>query len=257
MEIKSYAKVNLYLLVHKYNKKIGLHKLDSVLTKAGNLYDTINIYKNEKDDTSKIRYFTGSGQLIKFEDCVVKRILNLLNDFGIKTNYKIDIYKKIPIQAGLGGGSSNAAAVAKYILDENKIKPTPKLLREIVKIGSDIPFFLSKFTVARITSYGEKVKQIKLPFNIEIEIANNGIACNTKTVFDKYRSLEKKEKIKGYKQLKLLKEKNFNALRNQLQQACFIAYPEVKEFTARLNENINGNRFKLSGSGSTLFRVIE
>lgn len=256
MEIKSYAKVNLYLLVHKYNKKIGLHKLDSVLTKAGNLYDVINIYKNDKNE-SKIRYFTGSGQLIKFEDCVVKRVLNLLNQFGIKTNYKIDIYKKIPIQAGLGGGSSNAAAVVKYILDENRIQPTPKMLKEIVKIGSDIPFFLSKYSVARITSYGEKVKEIKLPFNIEIELANNGIFCNTKTVFDKYRSLDKKEKLKGSKQLKLLKEKNFNALRNQLQQACFISYPDVKEFAAKLNENISGNKFKLSGSGSTLFRVIE
>lgn len=256
MEIKSYAKVNLYLLVHKYNKKIGLHKIDSVVTKAGNLYDVINIYKSETNE-SKIRYFTGSGQLIKFEDCVVKRILNLLSSFGMKTNYKIDIYKKIPIQAGLGGGSSNAAAVAKYILDENKVKPTPKLLKEIVKIGSDIPFFLSKFNVARITSYGEKVKQIKLPFNIEIELANNKIACNTKDVFEKYKSLEKKEKLNGNKQLKLLKEKDFNSLRNQLQYACFLLYPDVKEFAARLNENITGNKFKLSGSGSTLFRVVE
>lgn len=256
MKIKSYAKVNLSLLVGKYNKRKGLHKIKSIIKKIENVYDVIEIESNKKEQ-DKIRYFDINNKLIKFDDCVVNKSLTLLRKLGyISSFYNIDIYKNIPLGSGLGGGSSNAAEVIKYVLNEENVKLNEKILKYIVLIGSDIPFFLKGYDMALISGYGENVRKIKSNFSFEIELFFTNISCPTKDVFQKFDEIKLKHKNKIKEQIEYLRDKKFNLLWNDLQSPCFLLFPEIKILYDKVNiENI-GNKFKLTGSGGTLFRVV-
>lgn len=256
MKIKSYAKVNLSLLVGKFSKRKGLHKINSIVKKIENIYDEIEIELNDKNE-DKIRYFGQNNKLMKFDDCVVKRSLTLLRKLGLISNfYSIDIYKNIPSGSGLGGGSSNAAEIIRYVLNEGKIKLNKKILKHIVSIGSDIPFFLKSNDLALISGYGEKVKKIKTKFSFEIELYFTNVMCQTKDVFQKFDELKCRNTNNIKHQIESLKSKKFNLLWNDLQKPCFLLFPEIKTMYDNVNAENIGNKFKLTGSGGTLFRVI-
>ena len=115
MILKSFAKINLSLLV---NKKLtgGLHDLQSIYCLI-NLFDTISIkkIKNKKKDKILIKgpyskYVNQSNNSIT-ETLNLMRKSKLISDF-----YSITINKKIPVFAGLGGGSSNAATIIKFLI---------------------------------------------------------------------------------------------------------------------------------------------
>lgn len=256
MKIRSYGKVNLFLLVGKLNKKKGLHKISTIINRIENVYDEIEITQNS-NDTDKIRYFGENNKLIKFDNCVVQRSLDLLRQMGyISKYYIIDIYKHIPLGSGLGGGSSNAAEVINYVLNEENVKLNSRILKKIISIGSDIPFFLKRYDIALVTSYGEKVSKIKTNFAFEIELFFTNVKCMTKDVFDKYDELKLNNKNKIKEQIQYIKDKKFNLLWNDLQSPCFLLFPEIKKLYDKVNSENIGNKFKLTGSGGTLFRVV-
>lgn len=256
MKLKSYGKVNLSLIVGKLNKRKKLHKIDTIIKKIENVYDEIEIKKNNKDD-DKIRYFSENNKLMKFDDCIIKKSLDLLRKLGYTSSYyNIDVYKNIPLGSGLGGGSSNAAEIINYVLNEEKIKLDNKLLKRIISIGSDIPFFLKNYDMALVSGYGEKVKKIKEKFTFEIEICFTNVSCNTKEVYDKFDTIKPNYKNKIKEQIQFIKEKKFNLLWNDLQSSCFLLFPKVKDIYDEVNEENIGNKFKLTGSGGTLFRVV-
>ncbi|MCQ3914625.1 MAG: hypothetical protein MJ201_02330 [Mycoplasmoidaceae bacterium] len=79
--------------------------------------------------------------------------------YNIDIGYHIVVTKRIPYGGGLGGGSADAAAVINYVLSQN---PQIQLdLREIaIELGSDIPFFLSGYSIARVKGLGHYVAPI-------------------------------------------------------------------------------------------------
>ena len=136
MILKSHAKINLFLEIT--GKKDGLHILHSLFS-CINIYDEIAIRKSE---TLKITY--GNTQVE--DDIILKAISVLRKHFcDVDANFIIDVKKNIPIGAGLGGGSSNAAEVLKFLIAYNKIDVSCERLLEIAfEIGSDVPFFILK-----------------------------------------------------------------------------------------------------------------
>ena len=134
--IKSYSKINLFLRVLKKNNK-GLHNIQSS-TMLVDLCDKISIKKiNKKKD--EIIFIGPFKKNIKSNINTVTEALLILrsqNFVSHKKRYKIVINKRIPVFAGLGGGTGNAAAIIKYFL-KNKI--SSKLLEVFEKkIGSDL-----------------------------------------------------------------------------------------------------------------------
>ena len=123
--IKSYSKINLFLRVLKKNKN-GLHNIQSSVMLL-DLHDEINV-KTINKNKDKITFVGRFNENINKNINSISKVLSLLRNHNLissKKKYKIVINKKIPVFAGLGGGTSNAASLIKYFL---KNKPNNKLL---------------------------------------------------------------------------------------------------------------------------------
>jgi 4-diphosphocytidyl-2-C-methyl-D-erythritol kinase len=133
-EFDSFAKINIFLEITE--KPTDLHKLHSLFCKI-DLADKITIKPFSQLE------ITYNNQTIT-NDILLKTITALRKHFPkINTNFSININKNIPIGAGLGGASSNAATIIKFLLKENSIKiPHMELLKIGKEVGSDVPFFL-------------------------------------------------------------------------------------------------------------------
>ena len=108
---KAYAKVNLTFRVLGKTTK-NYHSIDSVITFLPDLYDNIFIKKNSELTINIRGEF--AKDLSKKGNSIVKKAINLLKiKYNIKNNFKIILDKNIPLGAGLGGGSADAAAVTK------------------------------------------------------------------------------------------------------------------------------------------------
>ena len=113
MVIKSYSKINLSLKVNS-KKKNGLHEIQSLYCLI-NLFDKIKIIKiNNKD---KIVFKGPFKKLIKNKNNTVYNLLKKLRKLNLISNYySITVKKNIPVFGGLGGGTSNAVFLLKYLL---------------------------------------------------------------------------------------------------------------------------------------------
>ena len=136
VKIKSYAKLNLALNI--IGKTTFLHKIESIAT-FSSLHDEIFI-KKIKSKFHKILFVGRFSRNINRQNTVSK-LLEILEEKNYLKNkkFKIKINKKIPIKAGLGGGSMNAASILSYFVKKKIIKINKKEIIEISKlIGSDI-----------------------------------------------------------------------------------------------------------------------
>ncbi len=183
MIYKSYAKANIFLDVVTIYKN-GYHGIKSIFIET-NLYDTIE-------------YSINTGKTIE----VVEKENNLPADNLLTKAYSafyrfskrpqigihIDINKKIPIGGGMGGGSSNAAAVLKILNKENKNEfSNTELIKIAQTIGADVPYFIQSKT-QKVFGYGELLSPIKTSMknlNAVIVIPDNKIPTP-----DAYRYLD-------------------------------------------------------------------
>ena len=190
MIIKSYCKINLFLKVLKKNKK-GLHNIQST-TMLIELHDKISIKKIKKKKDEVI--FTGhfKKNINRSTNTVtntlsILRSQNLLNQ---KNRYKIVINKKIPVYAGLGGGTGNAVAIIKYFL-KNKI--TLKLLEIFEKkIGSDLKLFFFSHSFQKNL---KKIKMFKKKYKYYFLLVYPNIKSSTKDVYSKVKEFNTPLKI--------------------------------------------------------------
>ena len=135
-EVKSFAKINLAL--HVTGKLTNLHKIESIV-KFIELHDTISI-KKIKSNKHKI-FFNGNFSKNIKKDNTVNKLFKILEEKKILDNkkFQIKIKKNIPQEAGLGGGSMNAATVLNFLIKKNFIKISQKKVLQITKlIGSDV-----------------------------------------------------------------------------------------------------------------------
>ncbi|QEH62406.1 4-diphosphocytidyl-2-C-methyl-D-erythritol kinase [Spiroplasma chinense] len=218
--IKAYAKVNLDLKVSKPSKN-GYHKIKSNMVLVEDLFDEIRIEKSSRDSFEcNIKDLEKSNFILIVMD-ILKR-----NGY-INDKYKIVLHKNIPVGSGLGGGSSDAVAIANYFLGRNKAK---KIRREICKaIGFDTFFFMKGYSSAFVKGFGQKIKKTELKLIKKEQLIFTDVNCETKAVYKHF------DEIQGWKS----KEKN------QLTQAAIELYPQLKEFS---------KNYSMSGSGSTFFK---
>ena len=139
MVLKSFAKINLSLNINKKLKN-GLHNIQSIYCMI-NLKDEISIKKNKYED--KIQFVGPFSNNVSHTNNSIKNILKILRKNKlIRDFYNVKILKKIPVFSGLGGGTSNAASVLKFIL---KKKFKKKIFDKFSKyVGSDLRLFYFK-----------------------------------------------------------------------------------------------------------------
>ena len=243
MIANSPAKINLFL--HVVGKRQdGYHLLESLFAPL-QLSDTIGI--SSSDGVS----CTVDGAEI--EDNIVIKAANLLkSELEVKAGCKIHISKHIPIGAGLGGGSSNAATVLKMLNTFWQLGLShAQLEKYAIKLGADVPFFIG-CNSAFIEGVGEKISPVKLKIELPLLLINPNIHVSTKEVFQKGFS-DFSPKLEENVDMKNLILEGRNDL---YANACEIA-PEIKKVIEFLEKQKGIKVARMSGTGSTCFGIFD
>lgn len=249
MIIKSYAKINLALyVINKRND--GYHNIVSLVVKV-DFFDYIEVKPSKR-----LSLTTNIALLNNNNNLAYKSAEMFFKHTGIKERVSIDIEKHIPFEAGLGGGSSNAAYV---LLALNRIYDYPLSFNDLkniaLNIGSDCPFFLYN-SASIICSTGEEVYPINsvLPDD-HIAIVKPPFGVSTRKAYSSL-ILTKPTNIN-----RMILEKNlseggiFSIMHNDLERSVFGFYPQIKQIKEDM-ECIFG-RSMLCGSGSSVFSISE
>ena len=158
MKIKTYAKINLNLKISK-EVEDGLHNISSLMVPI-NLYDSIEI-KETNADVDEIQF---DKEGISEENTISKSLNLLRSRSNLPGFFDIIIKKNIPIEAGLGGGSSNAAGIISILTKKYNLQ-MPSYREIAVHVGSDVPFFITG-KPAKILGVGDIVN----PQNLQKDI---------------------------------------------------------------------------------------
>ena len=242
MRLLTSAKINLNLKVSELQNS-GLHFLDSDMIPI-DIYDEISINEAEED---KILF---SIEPLNNEYTTVHKALALLRKINssFKQQFVISVEKNIPLQSGLGGGSSDAGALLKYLVDTYQLEE-PSMLEIATEVGSDVPFFYNGAS-SKVQGIGDGLK----PFNsdtlnnVQVIIAVPNIHLSTGAVFNKFDELETKSTQKH--------EFNNIEIFNDLWEASSELSLDLKKIKNEL-ENVFQNKFFMSGSGPTLFSLFD
>ena len=245
-KIKSNAKINLSLNVTgKYSK---LHKIESIISFIS-LHDNIFI-KSIKSKKHNIQFFGKFSKNITKNNTIIQ-LLKLLDKKKLLNNQKffIKVEKCIPIQAGLGGGSMNAANILKYFIDKKIIYISNKDIRSIcMSIGSDV-FLGFKSSNLVLTSKNKVTNFFKVKKK-HILIVKPVFGCSTKSVYSKVQ-LYNKPKLDNPKK-NMFNFQYLKRLDNSLEPIVLSKYSNLRSAKNYL-ESLSKILFvRMTGSGSAL-----
>jgi len=256
MATPSYAKINLFLKIGK-RLSSGYHNIQSVMQRI-ELSDNMEIEMLHED---KIVVESTHPALAGEENLAYKAALLLKKKYKVKHGAKIYMEKNIPLEAGLGGGSSNAATT---LLSLNKLwglKLREKQLIELAsQIGSDVPFFIGE-NAALVEGIGNKLKWIKKSFSINVVLINPGFRVSTKWAYSAFD--RQKPKIRSKAEIgnlvKAIERKDIKEiagnLHNDFDAIVTKKYKAINEIKANLLRSDALNAC-ISGSGPTVFAIF-
>ncbi len=244
------AKINLFLKVT--GKTIdGYHELESLFAFL-DLYDILTIKKSSHFNIKIDGEFAAniSPQHIIFNDI----IKYFRQKFSISENIEISLTKNIPVGAGLGGGSSDAAYFMKGLNQLFSLNLSNTDLQKIsLNFGSDIAFLLQN-EASIVRGRGEKIINYKKFKPISALLINPNISLSTKEVFSAFcKNFSHKlndEVILNHEIYKLLE------LENDLEEPAIKALPVIKEIIDFLKNN-QAKIVKMSGSGASCFAIFD
>lgn len=246
--LKAPAKVNLRLKVLG-RRSDGYHDLQMVMVPL-DLADELEVERVDggieiRSDSTAVPA-DRSNILWKAAEALKERSQK---DFGIR----IFLKKKIPVAAGLGGGSSDAAALLKGISEAFDLGLSAPDLREAaVKLGADVPFFLTAGPQIA-EGIGEKLTPIKIP-PLWIVLVNPGFPISTKEVYGWYD--QEGGRGPSSKLTDNWSDASFPPLENDLEAAVIPRYPVLAEMK-RLLSRAGALGTLMSGSGPTVFGLFE
>ncbi|HSR74742.1 MAG TPA: 4-(cytidine 5'-diphospho)-2-C-methyl-D-erythritol kinase [Sulfurovum sp.] len=254
--INAHAKVNIFLKITGH--KDGYHTLISRFMRVDDLYDTLIF------EPCECLSFTIEGcEDVPLESNTIYKAYHKLLDYTASPmletffkNHKVIVVKRIPSQAGLGGGSSDAAAFMRLANKVCNLGIDIDTLAALSSaIGADLPFFIYDYPSANVSGFGEIVEPFTeetLPF----ELYTPNIGCDTTVVYKSFKqhlldhivlcSFSGWEKLDSRTLLKTIADP---IILNDLYSAALIAYPSLKD-VPHAKEG-----WFFSGSGSTFFRI--
>lgn len=168
LQLKAHAKVNLTLDILGKDKETGYHFIDTVMAEVPDLYDEITI-----EPSDHLEVLTDNEELNQYPE------ENLAYKAALGIPVKIFIKKNIPLRSGLGGGSSNAAAILKALHPEKAAEIAPKL-------GMDVPFSVHG-GICRCTHFGEVIEPIATNLQLKFKLTPQQ---GTKTTHSVYQNLD-------------------------------------------------------------------
>jgi len=251
--INAPAKLNLNLFIKGKNKH-GYHLLESDICFL-ELTDKIYIKKSNKDLFNQSKT-TNNFNIDPNDNLIFKAI----NQFRILTkwNIKFEVYldKKIPIGAGLGGGSADAASTLillrnLYNKEHNIKKIDVSTLYKIgIDLGSDVPACLHSKDL-RLGGYGNKITRTKVMNNYYFLLINPKINLSTREVFQQYDASSSNES-----DIPDTRFGNINIHNSLLSSAIDLA-PQISSVLSHLQKSNTITAYGMTGSGSTCFGIFK
>lgn len=254
--VKAYAKINLGLDVLR-KRPDGYHDV-SMIMQTLNLHDTINI-KKTKFCSITIRsnlYYLPTDK----RNLVYKAVELFCENHPIRSGLNIFINKRIPVAAGMAGGSADAAATLKGL---NRLFQTGLSLEELMKLGvrlgADVPYCLLMGT-ALSEGIGEVLSPLVPMPDCYILLVKPDISVSTKYVYENLRLDEDIKHPDIPALLEALKENNIYKLaplmENILESVTIKEYPIINKIKAKMMDK-EALTALMSGSGPTVFGIFD
>ena len=254
IQIKSYAKINWTLDV-LFKREDGFHELRTI-------YQTVSLCDQLRmsGTSGAIEISCDDSRVPTDETNLAHKAATLLREAtGVTRGARIEIEKRIPVAAGLGGGSSNAAAT---LLGLTRLWEAELQERELIEIamslGSDVPFFLMGGTALGV-GRGEEVYPIEQAECDHLLLVNPGFAVSTAIAYGKLSRLTRADSLRIIP-FTLFAAKAIHELplaaSNDLEQVVSAAHPEIAEVKQRLL-SLGAQHALMSGSGATVFAIFD
>jgi len=255
IEVKAYGKVNLSLDITG-KKANGYHEVEMIMQQIS-LYDLVTIKKTQKaiELTTSCVYIPSDHRNIAYQVAEA-----LMNKFSLDGGLSIHIDKKIPVAAGLAGGSADAAAVIEGINILYDLKMTREAMQEFaLPFGADIPFCLAGGTaIAR--GIGEELEVIEGLDGVWLVLTKPNVGVSTESVYkqlqlDKVIKHPNTQVIKNHLQTGKIKEMSLE-MYNVLEEITAKNYPVIHKLEGKL-KSFGAMAAMMSGSGPTVFAVFK
>jgi 4-diphosphocytidyl-2-C-methyl-D-erythritol kinase len=252
LRIRTPAKINLFLRVLGLRAD-GYHDIET-LFQAIDLYDEIIVSETNEDPRIEAR---GHPELETEDNLAMRALRWMERETGDRFSVTLSLTKSIPVAAGLGGGSSDAAAALRALtllyypkIDEEALR------RGAVELGADVAFFLQGGTAVG-EGLGEKLTPVMLSVDYGLILVNPGFPVSSGGVYQEFASTLTTPRREGTL-WHVLRERRDprELLENDLQGIAEKIHPEIRE--ARRAVELAGARPTLmSGSGPTVFGIAE
>ena len=251
-EILAPAKINLFLEVFPRPSGAVLHPVETVIEKV-TLFDQLSL----QTTVSKIELRSNITKLNTPANLAFRAAALLKDTYHIKEGVRIRLDKKIPVASGLGGGSSDAAAVLLALNRLWKIdEPVSRLLPLALQLGSDVPAFLVPGR-CRAEGFGEKVKSLPVNKKLDYLLVLTGIKSPTSLAYRQldnltYKPCSSKMIITALK--KGGATEITEALFNRFQEVLGKKNKEIKKWQTLIQDKFGSSL--LSGSGGSFFVLL-
>lgn len=255
MELKAFAKINLSIDVLR-RREDNYHEVKMIMQSVG-LYDVINFNKVSKD--IKI-YCTDPSVPCDNRNIVFKALEIIKNKFGVSCGMEVSIDKRIPVAAGLAGGSSNAAAAIVAANSIWNLNMSDEQMAAIGrKVGADVPFCLKGGTFLA-EGIGEKLARLPSLVDVCIVLVKPPIQVSTKETYDNLKLDEINERPDIDRLMTALYDGDVKYIAgnmvNVLESVTKIKYPVIDKIKrTMMEEGALGSL--MSGSGPTVFGLFE
>ena len=249
--VRSYAKINWTLDV-LFKRADGYHELRTI-------YQTISLHDRLRITRTKgsIEIACDNPRVPVDETNLAHRAATRLQQAtGASPGARIEIEKRIPVAAGLGGGSSNAAATLLALGRLWQVEIDRRvLLRIAASLGSDVALFLTGGTALGV-GRGEEVYPIEEAECLDLLLVNPGLEVSTAEVYGRL-TRPREARIMPFTLFaaRAIRELPLRAS-NDLEEVVLAAHPEIAEVKRRLM-SLGARRASVSGSGATVFAVFD
>jgi 4-diphosphocytidyl-2-C-methyl-D-erythritol kinase len=250
MRLRAFAKINVGLHIVG-RRPDGYHDIETIFHQI-NLSDELEMVQSEEGDV----FTSDSPELASGSSNLCLRAVHILRDLtGVHTGVEINLKKRIPIAAGLGGGSADAAAVLKGLTRLWTLDITDEELKTVsATLGSDVPFFLTGGT-AYATGRGERLEPLDVSIPYWILVVTPLLHVSTTWAYTSLKIVRDARRVnlpdllrKNISHPDVLREK----LCNEFEPLVFAAHPEVRHIKEGLLK-AGAQLALMSGSGSSIF----
>lgn len=239
MTVEVPAKLNLYLKVLG-KRKDGYHNIETVFERIA-LFDRI-VLRSLKN--GKIKIFSDHPEVPVGRAGLVYKTINLLREkLRVSEGAEVKIFKRIPVAAGLGGGSSDAASILMGLNKLWKLSLKMPVLVELGKtLGGDVPFFLKRCSFAAAKGRGDEITPLGWKAKFWHLVISPPLKLLSKDIYTEYR---RKGRLSA----------TANSITNDLEGAVLKKAPVVARLKGALR-NMGLTHSLVSGSGPSVFSLF-